>query len=204
MPYAPTLWASDLRAVAHHLGYQRFLFFGCSFIGALRPWLALRLAKHQTVAAVVSGGFPLLGDYGIASRDVDAQMEQLERGPESWAKWDLRFDPRAGAAFYRDLTGLAPNGLVDNASCPLFGFWGDRDRDAIEMVLPHSVLALGLTRRDVPWKQYPGYDHERLNSDLKVAWSDAETWLLKQTHELRLCPPTAHSERLNTFLGIPH
>ena len=185
-PYAPTLWASDLCRVAHHLGYQRFLFFGYSFTGAFGPWLAVQLAKHKTVAAVVSGGFPLLGDYGITSRDVDAQMGQLEQDKESWAKWELRFDPRAGAAFYRDLAQLAPDALVDNAPCPLYCFWGDRDRDAIEMILPHSALAEGLSRRGVPWKQYPGYDHEGLNSELNVAWPAAETWLLKQAHELRL------------------
>ncbi len=185
-PYVPALWASDMAAVTRHLGYQRVLFFGYSFTGVFGPWLALQLAEQMSIAAVASGGFPLLGDYGITSRDVDAQMGQLEQDRDTWARWESRFDPRAGAAFYRDLAGLAPDALVDNAPCPLYCFWGDHDEEAIGRIMPHSMLGEGLTRRGVPWKEYSGYDHEGLNSELKVAWPETETWLLQQAHDLQI------------------
>lgn len=185
-PYRPSVWADDLRRVAHHLGHERFLFFGYSFTGALGPWLALQLAERGNVAAVAAGGFPLLGDYGITSRDVDTQLGLLEQDHAAWALWDQRFDPHAGAAFYRDLARLPPDSLVDDAPCPLYCFWGDHDRDAVEMVLPHSALAEGLHQRGVPWRQYQGYDHEGLSGALEVAWPATETWLLDQAHALRL------------------
>ncbi|NED94776.1 alpha/beta hydrolase [Phytoactinopolyspora alkaliphila] len=183
-PYEPGLWASDMLAVARHLGHSRFLCFGYSFTGAFGPWLALRLADHSAVVAVASGGFPLLGDYSVTSRDVDAQMAHLEKDPGLWAEIEHRFDPRAGARFYRELSMLPPDALVDDAPCPLYCFWGDRDHDAVEMVLPSSVLAEGLNNRGVPWKQFEGYDHEGLNSHLEVAWPDTEAWLLEQAQDL--------------------
>lgn len=188
-PYEPGLWASDMHAVARHLGHPRFLCFGYSFTGAFGPWLALRLAEHgavAAVAAVASGGFPLLGDYGITSRDVDAQMADMEKDPDLWAKIDSRFDPRAGADFYRELSLLPPNTLVDDAPCPLYCFWGDRDHDAVGMVMPGSVLADGLSARGVPWRQIEGYDHEELNSHLEVAWPNTEAWLLERARDVGL------------------
>ena len=182
-PYDPDRWAADLRRVALNLGFPRFLFFGYSFTGALGPWLALRLAGQGSVAAVAAGGFPLLGDYGITSRDVDAQMMELKLDEAGWTHLDQRFDPLAGAVFYRRLAELAPDSLVDDAPSPLYCFWGDQDQDAVGMVLPHGALAEGLSRRGVQWKQYPGYDHEGLGSELQVAWPDVETWLLEQARE---------------------
>lgn len=179
-PYTADCWADDMRRVAMTLGFPRFLFFGYSFTGAFGPWLAQRLAEHGSVAAVVAGGFPLLGDYGVTSRDVDAQMAEMERDKTLWTRIDQRFDPVAGAVFYRELAKLPPNSLVEGAPCPLYCFWGDRDQDAVGMVLPPDELAEGLSRRGVPWQQYQGYDHEGLNNDLQVAWPDAERWLLEQ------------------------
>ncbi|RIQ11891.1 alpha/beta fold hydrolase [Jiangella rhizosphaerae] len=188
-PYEPGLWATDMLAVAQHLGHPRFLCFGYSFTGAFGPWLALRLAQHSavaSVAAVAAGGFPLLGDYNVTSRDVDAQLAHLENDPDLWAKMERRFDPRAGAAFYRELSRLAPNALVDDAPCPLYCFWGDRDHDAVGMVMPGSELAEGLNARGVPWRQFEEYDHEELNSHLEIAWPDTETWLLERANDLGL------------------
>lgn len=182
-PYNPDRWATDLRHVTLALGFPRFLFFGYSFTGAFGPWLAQRLARHGSVVAVAAGGFPLLGDYGITSCDVDTQMMEMEQDEDIWAQVDQRFDPLAGAIFYRDLAKLAPNSLVDGAPSPLYCFWGDRDHDAVGMVLPHRELAEGLSQRGVPWKQYTGYDHEGLNSELQIAWPDVETWLLEQARE---------------------
>lgn len=182
-PYTPNRWATDLQLVAQKLGYPRFLFFGYSFTGAFGPWLARELAEHRSVAAVASGGFPLLGDYGITLRDVDAQVVELEQDRDDWARYNERFDLWAGAEFYRELAQLAPDALVDQIPCPLFSFWGDQDQDAVGMVMPPHELAEGLTRRGVPWKQYDGYDHEGLNSQLQIAWPDAEKWLLVQAAE---------------------
>lgn len=182
-PYTPKRWATDLQEVAQRLGYQRFLFFGYSFTGAFGPWLALQPFEHGTVAAVASGGFPLLGDYGITSRDVDSQLLDLKEDQDSWERYNERFDLSAGAEFYRDLAQLAPDALVDHLPCPLFSFWGGQDQDAVGMVMPPHELAEGLTHRGVHWKQYDGYDHEGLNGQLQVAWPDAEKWLLEQARE---------------------
>lgn len=182
-PYLPNRWATDLRQVAHQLGHERFLVFGYSFTGAFGPWLALQLAEYGSVAAVASGGFPLLGDYGITSRDVDAELAGMEKDPAIRERYNERFDLWAGAEFYRDLAELAPDALVDLMPCPLFGFWGAQDQDAVGMIMPPHELGEGLARRGVRWKQYDGYDHERLNSQLQVAWPDAEKWLLEQAAE---------------------
>lgn len=183
-PYEPELWAADMLAIAHHYGHESFMVFGYSFTGAFGPWLARRLHRRADIVAVASGGFPLLGDYEITSRDVDSQLAELDNDPDAWSSWDARFDPRAGAAFYRDLAALPPNALVDDMPCPLYCFWGDHDVDAVAMVLPHAELADGLTDRGTPWKQYPGFDHEGLNAHLPVAWPDTRAWLLQQ-HQQR-------------------
>lgn len=179
-PYDPHAWASDMLAVMQHLGHESFSIFGYSFTGAFGPWLALELAEHESVTAVASGGFPLLGDYGVTSRDVDGQSAEMEQDHVLWAELTRRFDLRAGAAFYRALASLPPDALVDRSPCPLYCFWGDQDFDALEMVMPHARLADGLTRRGIAWKQHPGLDHEALNADLAIAWPDTEKWLLAQ------------------------
>lgn len=179
-PYRPQSWATDLLAAARHFGHDQFLYFGYSFTGAFGPWLALKLQEQGAVRAVASGGFPLLGDYTITARDVNAQRAEMEADPDVLSKVERRFDPRAGAAFYDDLATLAPDSLVDSIPCPLYSFWGDRDEDAVGMVMPHSELAAGLDRRGVAWKEYAGYDHEGLMEGLHVAWPDVEAWLLDQ------------------------
>lgn len=185
-PYEPDRWATDMLAVTRHLGHRRVLCFGYSLTGVFGPWVAQRLAPHGTIAAVAAGGFPLLGDYTITSRDVDAQMAALEANPERWAMVEQRFDPRAGTEFYRELSRLPPDALVDDAPCPLYCFWGDGDQDAVGMVMPGSELAEGLRARGVPCRQIEGYDHEGLNSSLGVAWPETGTWLLDQAQRLGL------------------
>ena len=177
-------WATDLQAVAHHVGYDRFLFFGYSFTGAFGPWLARRLRDSNAVAAVAAGGFPLLGDYGVTLADVENQSRALEQDPAGLALVRPRFDPLAGLAFYRDLADLAPDTLVDDLPCPLYCFWGDRDTDAVEMVLSHEEYRAGLTRRGVPFDVYAGYDHEGLNDSLDVALPAAMDWLSSRATDL--------------------
>jgi len=180
-PYDANRWADDMLAVMQHLGHETFSVFGYSFTGAFGPWLALKLQDRAAITAVAAGGFPLLGDYGITSRDVDAQMADFEKDEPAWLEMNKRFDLRAGAEFYRELATLRPDSLVDDSPYPLYCFWGDQDADAVEIVMPHAELAEGLTRRGVTWKQYPGLDHEALNANLGIAWPDVEEWLLRQT-----------------------
>lgn len=176
-------WATDLQAVARHLGYDRFLYFGYSFTGAFGPWLARRLCTSEAVVAVAAGGFPLLGDYRVTLADIEDQARALERDPGALAQWQLKFDPFAGRAFYRDLATLAPNALVEDSPCPLYCFWGDRDTDAVEMVLSHEEYMAGLRQRGVPFDVYSGYDHEGLNSSLDVVLPAATEWLLSRASE---------------------
>lgn len=184
--YEPARWATDLQAVARHLGYERFLLFGYSFTGAFGPWLARRLRATDTVMAVAAGGFPLLGDYRVTLTDVEDQARELERDPEALSTVQARFDPLAARAFYRDLATLAPDALVDDLPCPLYCFWGDQDTDAVEMVLPHAEYMAGLQHRGVPFDVYPGYDHEGLNGALDVALPGATEWLLSEADQQRL------------------
>jgi pimeloyl-ACP methyl ester carboxylesterase len=179
-------WATDLRAVARHLGYDRFLFFGYSFTGAFGPWLARRLRDHGAVAAVAAGGFPLLVNYGVTLADVENQARAFEQDPAALAQISLRFDPLAARAFYRDLATLPPDTLVDDLPCPLYCFWGDRDTDAVEMVLSHEKYMAGLSQRSVPFDVYAGYDHEGLNDSLDIALPAAMEWLTSQANELGL------------------
>jgi pimeloyl-ACP methyl ester carboxylesterase len=171
-------WAGDLHAVARHVGHERFLYFGYSFTGAFGPWLARRLG--DAVVAVAAGGFPLLGDYRVTLADVEAQAAALARDPAALASVTARFDPMAARAFYRDLGTLAPDTLVDDLPCPLYCFWGDRDTDAVEMVLSHDDYRAGLRRRGVPFDVHAGYDHEGLNAALEVALPAAMDWLSTQ------------------------
>jgi len=179
-------WATDLQAVARQLGYDRFLFFGYSFTGAFGPWLARRLRKSSAVAAVAAGGFPLLGDYGVTLADVENQARALVQDPAALAQVRPRFDPLAARAFYRDLGNLAPDTLVDDLPCPLYCFWGDRDTDAVGMVMPHDEYMGGLSQRSVAFDVYAGYDHEGLNDSLDIALPAAMEWLLSQASELDL------------------
>lgn len=117
--YDANRWAADLQAVARHVGHERFLFFGYSFTGAFGPWLARRLRSANTVVAVASGGFPLLGDYGVTLADVEVQANAMQQDPAVFAQvMRDRFDPLAAREFYRDLANLSPDSLVDDLPCP--------------------------------------------------------------------------------------
>lgn len=55
----------------------------CRSIGSrpalLAPECNYRWTPEFGIGALASGGFPLLGDYGITSRDVDSQRAALQR-----------------------------------------------------------------------------------------------------------------------------
>lgn len=179
-PYEADGWARDMVSVIEAAGFDQVLVFGYSLTGAFGPWFAQQRPAH--VAGVVSGGFPLLGDYRITADDVHSQLAGLEADPELFdACYRDRFDPRAGAAFYDELAGLAPNALMDRAPCPIYCFWGDQDSEAVSMVMAHQELAAGLAERGIPHQLIPTYDHEGLNADLEAAWPAARQWLLDQS-----------------------
>ena len=104
--------ASDLVAVMEAAGFERFSVFGYSFTGAFAPWLA-----HLTgrVDAVVSGGFPIAGDYSPLYPEIQALSAAAEADPAAWADLNSRFDNRAALAFYRELSELPPDFL--SATC---------------------------------------------------------------------------------------
>ena len=91
-----------------------FSVFGYSFTGAFALWLA-----HLTgrVDAVVSGDFPIAGDYSPLYPEIQA-LSAAEADPAAWADLNSRFDNRAALAFYRELSELPPDFLVDNLPCP--------------------------------------------------------------------------------------
>lgn len=178
-PYLPTRWATELEAVLDHLNVENCGVFGYSFTGAFGPWLAQHLPRRIT--AVVAGGFPLLGNYAVTAGDVRSQLAALEADPVTYASVDReRFDPRAGMAFYDDLSALADDSLVDACPCSLYCFWGDEDTDAVAMVMSSAELSAGLAKRGVPHQVLAGFDHAGLNARLEVAWPNAATWLSRQ------------------------
>jgi len=59
IPYRVGDMAEDLKAVMQVVGFERFSVFGYSFTGVFAPWIA---HLTGTVDAVVSGGFPIVGD----------------------------------------------------------------------------------------------------------------------------------------------
>ena len=79
----------------------RFSVFGYSFTGAFALWLA-----HLTgrVDAVVSGDFPIAGDYSPLYPEIQALSAAAEADPAAWADLNSRFDNRAALAFYRELS----------------------------------------------------------------------------------------------------
>lgn len=178
-PYVPARWAAEMSEVLDHLGVQRCGLFGYSFTGAFGPWLAQRLPDR--IAAVVAGGFPLLGSYEITAIDVRGQLAAIEADPATYAAiYSERFDPHAGLAFYESLASLQDHSLVDSCPCPLYCFWGDEDTDAVAMVMPSNELSEGLAERGVTHHVFRGFDHEGLNARLEVAWPEASAWLSRQ------------------------
>jgi pimeloyl-ACP methyl ester carboxylesterase len=116
--------AADLVAVMKAAGFRRFSVFGYSFTGAFALWLA-----HLTdrVDAVVSGGFPVVGDYKPLYPEIQRRSEAARADAAAWAELTSRFDNRAALGFYRELSDLPPDFLVDGLPCPLFAFWGEDD-----------------------------------------------------------------------------
>lgn len=170
--YRMTDLAGDLVAVVKSAGFERFSVFGYSFTGAFAPWLA-----HLTnrVDAVVSGGFPIVGSYSYLQQDIQDRSTATRSDPAAWADLQSRFDDRAGLTFYRELSALPPDFLVDDLPCPLFAFWGDEDEE-IALGGGGQQLASGLDQRGLGHVSYPGHDHEGMLSHINDAVPDVLAW----------------------------
>jgi len=165
--------ASDMVAVMESAGFERFSVFGYSFTGAFAPWLA-----HLTdrVDAVVSGGYPIAGDYSPHYPDIQSRSEAAKSDPAAWSDLISRFDNRAALEFYRELSELPPDFLVDDLTCPLFAFWGEDDEE-IAMSGGAGLLASALDRRELRYATFPGYDHDGMLTHINEAVPSVLAWL---------------------------
>ncbi len=164
--------ADDLIAVMQAVGFERFSVLGYSFTGAFAPWIA-RLTGR--VDAVVSGGFPIVGDYAYLYPEIQRQSEAAKSDPAAWAYVDAHFDNRAALAFYRELSELPADFLVTDLRCPLLAFWGDQD----EEMGPGGTeqLASGLDRHGLQHVSFPGHDHDGMLAHINDAIPSVLAWL---------------------------
>jgi pimeloyl-ACP methyl ester carboxylesterase len=165
--------AEDLVAVVREVGFERFTVLGYSFTGAFAPWLAHLTGKAD---AVVSGGFPIVGDYTYLDADTQRRTEEAMADPDAWAYLDSHFDTRAALDFYRELSELPPDGLVTNLACPLFAFWGEEDEE-IALGGGTVQLASGLDRHGFRHAAFAGHDHEGMLAHLNDAVPAVLAWL---------------------------
>ena len=172
VPYRVSDLAEDLIAVLEEVGFDRFLVLGYSFTGAFAPWLAQLTGRAD---AVVSGGFPIAGDYGYLYPEIHRQSEAAKSDPAAWARVEAAFDNRAALTFYRELSALPPDELVSDLPCPLFAFWGDQD----EEMGPGGTepVVSGLDRHGLQHVSFPGYDHEGMLTHLNDAVPSVLAWL---------------------------
>jgi pimeloyl-ACP methyl ester carboxylesterase len=172
MPYRVRDMAADLMAVLEEVGFDRFVVLGYSFTGAFAPWIAQLTGKAD---AVVSGGFPIAGDYAYLYPEIKRQSEAAKSDPAAWARVDATFDNRAALAFYRELSELPADSLITDLGCPLFAFWGDQD----EEMGPGGTeqLASGLDHRGLQHVSFPGRDHEGMLTHIDDAVPDVVAWL---------------------------
>jgi pimeloyl-ACP methyl ester carboxylesterase len=164
--------ASDLVAVMEAARFGRFSVFGYSFTGAFAPWIA-----HLTdrVDAVVSGGFPIAGDYAPQYPEVQLQSEAARADPAAWAELTSLFDNRAALGFYRELSDLPPDFLVDSLTCPLFAFWGEDDEE-IARFGGVGLLTSALDRRRLRHASFPGHDHNGMLAHINEALPSILAW----------------------------
>lgn len=171
-PYRVGDMADDLTEVVRAVGFERFSVFGYSFTGVFAPWIAHLTGK---VDAVVSGGFPIVGDYGYLYPDIQRRTQAAMSDPAAWAHVDSRFDNRAALAFYRELSAMPADFLVTDLQCPLFAFWGDGDEE-IALGGGTQQLASGLDRRGLQHVSFPGHDHEGMLSHINDAVPSVLAW----------------------------
>ena len=171
-PYRVSDLSDDLVAVVRAVGFERFSVFGYSFTGAFAPWLARLTGK---VDAVVSGGFPIAGDYAYLYADIQHRTEVAMSDPAARAHLDAHFDNRAALAFYRELSELPADALIADLPCPLFAFWGDEDEE-IALAGGTEKLAAGLDRHGLQHVSFSGHDHEGMLAHIDDAVPAVLAW----------------------------
>ena len=171
-PYRVCDMADDLIAVVEAVAVNRFVVLGYSFTGAFAPWIAQLTGRAD---AVVSGGFPIVGDYAYLYPEIQRQSEAAKSDPAAWARVDAHFDNRAALAFYRELSELPADSLVSGLPCPLFAFWGDQDDE----MGPGGTeqLASGLDRHGLQHLSFPGHDHEGMLTHINDAVPEMLAWI---------------------------
>lgn len=172
IPYRVRDMVDDLAAVVQEVGFDRFVVLGYSFSGAFAPWIAQLTGRAD---AVVSGGFPIAGDYAFLYPEIERQSEAAKSDPVAWARVEAAFDNRAALTFYRELSAVPADSLVSDLPCPLLAFWGDED----EEMGPGGTaqLAAGLDRNGLDHVSFPGHDHDGMLNHLDDAVGDVLAWL---------------------------
>jgi hypothetical protein len=102
-------------------------------------------------------------------------MEAARADPAAWSEVTSRFDNRAALGFYRELSELPPNFLVDSLPCPLFAFWGEDDEE-IAFGGGVQLLASGLDRRRLKHASFPGHDHNGMLDHINEALPSVLAW----------------------------
>jgi pimeloyl-ACP methyl ester carboxylesterase len=119
--YSAGMLASDLLSACSDAGFSRFSVFGYSFTGAVGAWLA---HVSDRVDAVLSGGFPLAGDYRrhlaiVERHNPEAAADQADEGSVE-GNFDLvGLDTQAAAFAERGLPfgvfeGLTHGGMLEH------------------------------------------------------------------------------------------
>lgn len=173
-PYDPAWIIDDVEAVLDHLDINRYSLFGYSMTGVMAPWIATR---SNRVDAVISGGYPIVGDCSTLASKVVGDLENARADTDVWTKTLEFFDPDAAIAFYRAIGQMRPNELIDAIHCPLYCFWGAED----EVMGPAQSTAQRhwFAGRGVPYRIYPGYDHGGLLAAIDRTAGEAARWLLR-------------------------
>jgi hypothetical protein len=98
-------------------------------------------------------GFPIVGDYSPQYPDIQARVEAARADPAAWSEVTSRFDNRAALGFYRELSELPPNFLVDSL-----------------------LLASGLDRRGLKHASFSGQDHNGMLDHINEALPSVLAW----------------------------
>lgn len=169
--YTADMLADDLLQACTEAGFERFSVFGYSLTGAVAAWLA---TVSDRVDAVVSGGFPLAGDYkpilemveaGVAASAADSATRDLTAD----------FDMSAAVAFYRRLAALPPGGLIDSGR-PVFGFWGGGD-GVVDNFVGLANQEAAFIERASPFRTLGSYGHDEALEHLDLVLPDVIDWL---------------------------
>ena len=133
------------------------------------------LAGRFTVVTASPRGFGASGRLTAAvgyrvtdlASDLVAVMEAA--GFERFSVFGYSF------AFYRELSELPPDFLLNDLPCPLFAFWGEDDEE-IARGGGVRLLAAGLDRHGLKHASFPGHDHEGMLAHINEAVPSVLAW----------------------------